>query len=151
MLRMMLSDPRQADPDAAFKSMMQEYTQTYANEAASTGDFKGIVERHMNAHMDLDGNRTMDWFFNEYVYGTGVPEYHFAYTTEATPDNKVKVSATIDRTGVPDDWKDTLPVYFYRSGKPMLLGWTHTPRCKSFFPSRRRNLPSMRLKTIWQS
>jgi hypothetical protein len=123
MLRMMLNDPRQADPDAAFKSMMQEYTQTYANEAASTGDFKGVVERHMNAHMDLDGNRTMDWFFNEYVYGTGVPEYHFAYTTETTPDNKVKISATIDRTGVPDEWKDTLPVYFYRSGKPTLLGW----------------------------
>jgi hypothetical protein len=27
--------------------------------------------------MDLDGNQKMDWFFNQYVYGTDLPTYHF--------------------------------------------------------------------------
>ncbi|MGB6429143.1 MAG: M1 family aminopeptidase [Candidatus Acidiferrales bacterium] len=123
MLRMMLYDPTQKDPDAAFKAMMQDYTQTYANKAASTEDFKAIVEKHMVAHMDLDGNHQMNWFFNQYVYGTGVPEYRFNYSASPASDGKVKVSVTVDRTGVPNGWEDTLPIYFYRGGKPLLLGW----------------------------
>ena len=27
--------------------------------------------------MDLDGSHRMDWFFNQYVYGTDLPSYHF--------------------------------------------------------------------------
>jgi len=123
MLRMMLNDPRQQDHDAAFKAMMQDYTQTYNNKAASTGDFKAIVEKHMTNHMDLDGNHRMDWFFNQYVYGTGVPEYHFKYSTSPTSDGKTKVSMTVDRAGVPNGWEDTLPIYLYRSGKPQLIAW----------------------------
>jgi hypothetical protein len=124
MLRMMLYDPRQPDPDSGFKAMMHDYTQTYGNDAASTEDFKGIVEKHMNSHMDLDGNHRMDWFFDQYVYGTGVPEYHFDYEiAQPGSDGKVKVSVTIDRAGVPDGWKDTLPIYMDKGGKPQLVAW----------------------------
>jgi hypothetical protein len=125
MLRMMLYQPTAQDPDAYFKAMMQDYTETFKNKAASTGDFKGIVEKHMLQHMDLDGNHRMNWFFNQYVYGTGVPQYHFKYTTSATPDGKTKVSVVVDRTGVPAGWKDTLPIYLFKSGKSMLIGWMY--------------------------
>ncbi|MGD0841686.1 MAG: M1 family aminopeptidase [Candidatus Acidiferrales bacterium] len=123
MLRMMLYDPRIPDPDAHFKAMMQDFTATYNNKAASTEDFKAIVEKHMVAHMDLDGNHMMDWFFNQYVYGTGVPEYHFMYSSSTASDGKVKVTLIFDRTGVPEGWKDTLPIYMYHSGKPALAAW----------------------------
>jgi hypothetical protein len=36
-----------------------------------------MVEKHMTPGMDLDHNHKMDWFFNEYVYGTDLPQYHF--------------------------------------------------------------------------
>ena len=123
MLRMMLRQPAQPDPDGAFKAMMQDYTETYKNKAASTGDFKAIVEKHMVPHMDLDGNHRMDWFFNQYVYGTGVPQYRFSYSSSGTPDGKTKVHLIVDRTGVPAGWRDTLPVYLYRSDNPQLIGW----------------------------
>jgi len=123
MLRMMLYQPKAQDPDALFKAMMQDYVGTFKNKAASTGDFKAIVEKHMVPHMDLDGNHRMDWFFNQYVYGTGVPQYHFSYSTSGTPDGKTKVSLVVDRTGVPAGWRDTLPIYLFRSGKPQLIGW----------------------------
>jgi hypothetical protein len=35
----------------------------------------------------------------------------------------VKVSVTIDRAGVPDGWKDTLPIYMDKGGKPQLVAW----------------------------
>ena len=77
MLRMQLMDPRDPDPDHLFKEMMQDYCKTFDNKAASTEDFKAIVEKHMTRGMDLDGNHKMDWFFNQYVYGMGEPQYSF--------------------------------------------------------------------------
>lgn len=58
---------------------MQGFTRAYDGRAASTADFKAWVEKYMIPQMDLDGNHRMDWFFNEYVYGTGAPRVHFSY------------------------------------------------------------------------
>ncbi|HLJ42317.1 MAG TPA: M1 family aminopeptidase, partial [Candidatus Acidoferrales bacterium] len=91
MLRAMLSDPRSKSPDEHFKSMMQDFTKSFAGKAASTEDFKAVVERHMAPYMDMDGNHRMDWFFNEYVYGTGIAQYHLDYSVKASPDNKWEV------------------------------------------------------------
>lgn len=75
MIGMPLMDPRNPDPEHIFKETMQDYCKTYDNKAASTEDFKATVEKHITKGMDPDGNQKMDWFFNEYVYGTGMPQY----------------------------------------------------------------------------
>ena len=109
MLRMMLSDSRNPDPEHLFKDMMQDYCKTFDNKPASTEDFKVIVEKHMTRGMDLDGNHKMDWFFNQYVYGTGIPQYTWHYQTEATTDGKTHLTGTLARAGVPDNWKRKEP------------------------------------------
>ena len=122
MLRMQLADPRNSDPDHIFKDMMQDYCKTFDNKAASTEDFKAIVEKHMTRNMDLDGNHKMDWFFNQYVYGMGVPEYNFHATVEATSDGKSHIKGELKRAGVPDTWKDVVPLYVHMGDKTMRLG-----------------------------
>lgn len=122
MLRMQLINPREADPDRAFKAMMQDYCKTFDNKAASTEDFKSIVERHMTHSMDLDGNKKMDWFFNQYVYGTGIPQYNFHATTEAMPDGKTHIKGQLVRSGVPEGWKDVVPMYAHVGDKVIRLG-----------------------------
>src|SRR5947207_5204726 len=122
MRQLQLVDSRNHDPDHLFKDMMQDYCKTFDNQAASTEDFKAIVEKHMTRGMDLDGNHKMDWFFNQYVYGTGIPQYHFHAITEATPDGKTHLKAELVRTGVPDGWKDVVPVYAHMGDKMMRLG-----------------------------
>ncbi len=122
MLRMMLFDLRNPDPDHLFKGMMQDFCRTFENKPASTEDFKAIVEKHMSRGMDLDSNRKMDWFFNQYVYGTGIPQYQFSYTTQATPDGKVKLNGRIIRAGVPDNWKDAIPLYAHQGQGIMRVG-----------------------------
>jgi hypothetical protein len=37
----------------------------------------------MTPEMDLDKNGTMNWFFDEWVYGTDVPAYKFEYQIAA--------------------------------------------------------------------
>jgi len=122
MLRMQLQDSRAADPEHAFKEMMQDYCKTFDNKSASTEDFKAIVEKHMTRTMDLDGNHKMDWFFNEYVYGMEIPQYTFRATVTPGADGKTMVSATLQRSGVPGGWKDAIPMYAHMGDKVVRLG-----------------------------
>ncbi len=122
MLRMQMMNPRDQDPDHAFKEMMQDYCKTFDNKAASTEDFKAIVEKHMTRGMDLDGNHKMDWFFNQYVYGMGEAQYSFHATTEAAADGKTHIKGELTRTGVPDNWKDVVPIYAHIGDKVVKMG-----------------------------
>lgn len=122
MLRQQMVDPRNPDPDHLFKEMMQDYCKTFDNKPASTEDFKTIVEKHMLRNMDLDGNRKMDWFFNQYVYGTGIPHYNFRATLEPTADGKTHIKAELTRSGVPEPWKDVVPLYAHTGDKTTRLG-----------------------------
>ena len=108
MLRMMMWDP--GTRDQAFKEMMRDFTKTYTNRPASTEDFKAIVEKHMLPGMDLDRNHTMDWFFNDYVYGTDLPRYNVSATIENGPDGYV-VDLKFAQSGVHDNFKMIVPVY----------------------------------------
>lgn len=123
MIRMMMFNNRSQNPEERFIAMMRDFTDTHHNKAASTEDFKAMVEKHITPNMDVDGNKKMDWFFNQYVYGTGFAEYSFKYNVEALPDNKWKVSATLDRANVPDTWKDILPLYVTTGGRTIRIGW----------------------------
>ena len=122
MIRQMMMDPRNPDPEHIFKETMQDYCKTFDNQPASTEDFKAIVEKHMTRGMDLDGNHKMDWFFNQYVYGTGIPQYTLHTNLTATPDGKTFVSGELLRSGVPDNWKDAIPIYAHMGDKNVRLG-----------------------------
>jgi hypothetical protein len=120
MIRMMMFDNR--DGDKQFKETMQDFVNTYRGKAATTEDFKAMVEKHMTRQMDLDKNHKMDWFFNEYVYGTGIAQYGFHASVEATPDGKTHVKGELTRTGVPESWKDVVPMYAHVGTKTLRLG-----------------------------
>jgi Peptidase family M1 domain len=122
MIRAQMVDPRNPDPDHLFKETMQDYCKTFDNQAASTEDFKAIVEKHMTKNMDLDGNRKLDWFFNQYVYGTGIPQYSFHANVSPTPDGKTSINGQLTRTGVPDTWKDVIPIYAHIGDKTVRMG-----------------------------
>ena len=121
MLRMMMADPTKPDPDNRFETMMHEFCKTFDNKAASTEDFKAIAEKYMTAGMDLEHNHKLNWFFNQYVYGTGIPHYEFHY--DVKPGNgQWTLTGSLKRTGVPDSWMDTVPVFVERDGKQVRLG-----------------------------
>jgi len=119
MIRMMMYD---RSGDQRFKETMHDFVETYRGKAAATEDFKAIVEKHMTRSMDLDGNQKMDWFFNQYVYGTGIPQYSFHATTEAAPEGKTHIKGELTRSGVPDNWKDVIPLYAHMGDKFGKLG-----------------------------
>ena len=120
MIQMMLWSQR--DGDARFSAMMRDFVSTYRLKAATTEDFKAIVEKHMIPGMDLDGNQRMDWFFNEYVYGTSLPNYHFE--TQVTPDgDNTVLHYKLTQSSVTDSFKNAVPIYLeLADGRVLKLG-----------------------------
>jgi hypothetical protein len=107
MLRQMMFDPR-GGGDKRFMAMMQDFIKSHYNEDVSTEDLKKTVEKHMTKQMDIDENGRMDWFFNEWVYGTEIPSYRFDYQLDG---GGTSLSAHITQSGVSDKFKMLVPVY----------------------------------------
>jgi hypothetical protein len=116
MLRMMMWSPKTGD--GAFKQMMHDFVATYAGKAATTADFKAMVEKYMTPGMDLTHDHRMDWFFDEYVEGTALPKYRLDYRIEG---GKLKMKVT--QSGVDERFRMLVPVYLeFANGKVGRLG-----------------------------
>ena len=106
MLRMMMYKQGQGG-DTAFQNMMKDFVQTHYNKAVSTEDFKRAVEKHMTKEMDIDKNGTMNWFFDQWVYGTEVPAYKFEYNVSKDG----MLNGKITQSGVSDNFVMLVPIY----------------------------------------
>ena len=117
MLRSIMWTPE--DHDKAFIAMMHDFVDSYQDKAASTESFKSIAEKHVSKGMDLAGNGKLDWFFDEWVYGTDVPKYHFEYQLIPADEGKVKLHMTVTQSEVDERFAMLLPV-FVDFGKGMV-------------------------------
>lgn len=109
MVRMMMWDGKTGDQN--FKATMQDFVKTYGGKAATTEDFKAMVEKHMTPGMDLDGNHRMDWFFNEYVYGTALPSYDMISSVDKDANGDPLVSFKITQSNVDKNFRMIVPIY----------------------------------------
>src|SRR5262249_45524159 len=108
MLRSLMWDPQTGDQN--FIATLHDFVQTYLYKPASTEDFQAVVEKHMTRSLNLTGNGKMDWFFQEWVYGTDIPKYKFDYELMPEADGKVRLKATLTQSGVSDTFRMGVPV-----------------------------------------
>ena len=78
MLREMLRQPG-ANPDARFHALLNTLVTKYAYRGLGTQDLRREVEAVMTPAMDLEGGKSMEWFFEQWVKGTGVPHYQVSF------------------------------------------------------------------------
>jgi hypothetical protein len=132
MIRMLMYSERNGDDD--FRAMMHDFVDTYRLKVATTEDFKAMVEKHMTASMDLDRNHKMDWFFNEYVYGTDLPQYRFESQLKSNSDQD-SLYFKLTQSGVPESFKMNVPIYIEladgrvrRLGQVTMVGNSNTEK-----------------------
>ncbi|HEY5885153.1 MAG TPA: M1 family aminopeptidase, partial [Pyrinomonadaceae bacterium] len=127
MLRMMMFQQKAEDGkggDARFQLMMKDFVKTHFNKPVSTEDFKKVVEKHMTKEMNIDNSGNMNWFFNQWVYGTQVPAYTFDYKVASDG----MVSGKIVQSGVSDDFMMLVPIYvdmgkgWFKLGSATMVG-----------------------------
>ena len=113
MLRSMMYEDGAAsgDHDKAFIDMMHDFMESHRDSPASTESFKAIVEKHMTKQMDLQKNGHLDWFFDEWVYGTQVPRYQLKYDLLPAEGNVHKVKLEITQSEVDNQFAMFVPVF----------------------------------------
>ena len=126
MLHSLFLDPNTGQGDGFF-DMMTDFVNRYRNKAASTDDFRVVANEHFAkspiARMYRLNN--LDWFFQEWVYGTELPSYEMQYQIQDEPDGKVLLKGTVKQENVPDKWFMILPVVFSFGGKQKATGTVH--------------------------
>ena len=130
MIRMMMHDNRTGDQ--RFKETMQDFVKTYSGKTATTEDFKAAVEKHVTVEMDLEGNHRMNWFFNEYVYGTQLPSYKMDSSFDIGADGDVVMNIKMTQSNVTDSFRMLVPIYLELPSGMFFLGKGPTYR-KQFF------------------
>jgi hypothetical protein len=111
MLCSMMRSTDDHDQDKAFIAMMHDFVESHREKAATTESFKAIAEKHMTKLMDFDRNGRLDWFFNEWVYGTQVPRYHFEYQLAPGDGGQVKLHMTITQSEVDEHFAMLVPIF----------------------------------------
>lgn len=111
MLRMSLFDWSAKDPDARFRALMTDFTTTWAGRNPSTADFRRVAEKHMTPNLDLTGDRSLAWFFSQWVDGVEVPK--LAAKLDATPaaDGKWRIQGSVTQSGVSEGFRTPVPLY----------------------------------------
>jgi aminopeptidase N len=75
--------------DDTFFRALKMYVKTFAYKNASTQDYQSVCEKEYG--------RPLDWFFKEWVYGTGRPEYKYQWSVSRVGAKWV-LKLTLDQT-----------------------------------------------------
>lgn len=101
MLRNIMVDLRSMKEDR-FKNMLKDFYTSYLYKSASTVDFQRVVEKHLN--------KDMDWFFDQWIYGTEIPEYNFSWTSSPIKNGRYQIQCKIYQENVENDFQMYVPI-----------------------------------------
>jgi hypothetical protein len=122
MLREMLRQPGTKNPDARFFALLHTLVTKYAYRSLSTSDLQHEIEAVMTPAMDLDGGRSMDWFFEQWVRGTGIPRYRIEFTVHPA-EKGFLVRGKLYQDNVPHSFVAPVPLYSgANAGHAIFLG-----------------------------
>jgi hypothetical protein len=122
MLREMLRQPGTKIPDERFTVLLRTLATKYAYRALSTDDLQHEIESVMTPSMDLEGGHSMEWFFEQWVRGTGIPHYRVEFSVHHNEKGGL-VRGKLFQTGVPRSFLARVPLYAGTgAGHTVLLG-----------------------------
>jgi hypothetical protein len=99
------------DADKNFIATMHDFVDAHRDQPASTESFEAVVNKHMSKALDLQQNGRLDWFFNEWVYGSDIPHYEFDYQLTPGTQGKTKAHMVITQSGVNENFAMFVPVF----------------------------------------
>ena len=107
--------------DEKFFRMLRDFVVAYRDQNPSTEDFAQFAAKYMNPAMDLDHNHRLDWFFDDWVRGTGIPTYKIESTVRPVA-NRFVVQGTVRSSNVPPEFEMLVPVIAQSGKAKTLLG-----------------------------
>jgi hypothetical protein len=113
MLRMAMQDRSKKNPDEPFMAMMTDFATSYAGKNVTTADFQHVVERHITPALKLTADGKLDWFFQQWVYGSTVPRLTQKLDVADAGNGKYRITGTIQQSEVTENFAVVVPIYVY--------------------------------------
>ena len=88
--------------DDAFAAFLKDIVDTFRSKVITASGLQTLLEKHIGSDMS--------WFFDQWVYGTAIPEYRFSYEYEKTDDDKYQVDCHVEQKKVPDNFQMMVPI-----------------------------------------
>ena len=99
--------------DKKFFSFLKMLAQELEGEEIVTRDIQRITEKAFGGGMD--------WFFDQWIRGVGIPEYKFTYETILKEDGSYTVSGQIEQRVVVGKHRDELEGRYFQSIVPVTV------------------------------
>lgn len=111
MIHMLLTDPSSGSGEP-FYEMMRDFVGRFRNTFATTEDFQAVASEHFakTALAKKYQLKDLQWFFREWVFGTGFPEYRLEYAVTKL-DGKPALQGTIFQEGMAADSFMPIPLF----------------------------------------
>ncbi len=109
MLRMMMTD-LSIESDRRFMAMMRDFLEYYRGQDVSTYDFRHECELYFP--------ESLDWFFQQWIYGSDLPTYTCRHVTESNTDGTYLLWLEVTQSGVPEGFRMPVPVTVIFRGRP---------------------------------
>ena len=107
MLRMMMFDFVKRD-DSKFKEMLNGFLREHKWQDATTGDFQKVAEKFYG--------KPLDWFFDQWVYDTQLPEYTWEPVVSQQSDGKYSVDLKVKVENVREGFRMVVPLTILMAG-----------------------------------
>jgi hypothetical protein len=104
--------------DERFFKMLAELCRRYRFRALTTGDFRGLAQEFMPRGWEADD------FFENWIYGTGIPTLKLAFSVRGAAP--ARVSGTIAQSGVDPGFSCEAPIEFHFAKGPPTTRWVRT-------------------------
>ncbi len=102
MLRNMFIDYQNGMSEQLFMTMIRDFYQTYKDKKYSVKDFQSVMEKHCGA--------SLQWFFDQWVYGTAIPTYKFASKVVEDENGNYIVKCQMAQEDVPSGFGMHVPI-----------------------------------------
>jgi hypothetical protein len=105
--------------------MLREFMQRDQRTLTSSYDFKAVAEKYMTKALDLRDDKKLDWFFDEWVYGTAIPTYTFSWTAQRDSAG-VQAHLRVRQSDVPRGFGMYVPVLIkFAEGEALIRMLVH--------------------------
>ena len=126
MLRELYRDPKTGS-DSGFFSVLRDVAQP-TDSPLTTDEFVRRLEAALPPQADVEGTGKLDWFFQQWVYNTGIPHYQLSWRARRDARRGWQVEGTVAQSEVSEVFTMPVPLYarfgqqFERLGTVVVTG-----------------------------
>jgi len=120
---------RQRMGDERFFSLLAELSKRYDRKEVTTELFRQLAAEFMPKGSD---DPKLESFFDQWVYGTGIPGLKFSYTVKGTAPS-VRVVGTVVQSGVDNDFTAQVPVEIKLAAGKTITHWVRSSKDPATF------------------